>query len=98
MICSGPGTYRYKMLGGDVDWASVSACEPSWIKVYVVKGEMEPELVEDQYVGAWSPHTWWTSNSLLGRKADGGGGGIEIIVVLGPNTKFRIEGHLEELK
>jgi len=96
MIFTGPGTFflhlKERAPSQSIDWASMSASEPSFFKTYC-----DDELVEDAFIGPYgSPHTWWpASNPLLGRCAltkD-----MIIRIELGPGVKFRIEGDLVEV-
>lgn len=83
----GPGTHRFRV-SSDLyapDYVSVSARAPSTLTVLV-----NEEIVEDVFVGSHSPHTWWTHNSLFGRRRLTVGDIIEIQV--GPDVKLRIEG------
>lgn len=83
------GTYRLKFVGsGNLDFVSASARVPSSVRVWY-----GAELIEDVYVGAYSPHTWWGGNSLMGRVSPVTGGVLTIEV--GPDAKVRIEGDLE---
>lgn len=93
MILSGPGVFVLRAKPGDslmLDWASVSAKQPSFIRVWY--GEM---LVEDAFIGAYSPHTWWLGNDLLGRQRLQIGSLLKI--ELGDGLKMRIEGDLEQV-
>ncbi len=71
-----------------LDWASVSASSPSRVTVRLEEGE----VIEDVFVGPYSPHTWWSSNSLLHK--------IElepeqaIVIVIGRDAIMRIETNL----
>ena len=71
----------------NLDWASVSATEPSYVKVW-----LDDVLTESVFVGAYSPHTWWLSNPLLGCCALGS---EQIITIeVGNGAIFRVEGSL----
>ena len=70
-----------------VDYASVSACGPSYVKVLV-----NNKLVEHVYVGSYSPHTWWGNNPLLGK--DEPEPGQEVVIFVGEDAIFRIESNL----
>lgn len=70
-----------------IDFASVSASEPSR-----VTAKLNDEIVEDAYVGTFSPHTWWSNNPLLGRqemKPED-----KLTIEVGPHAIFRIEHNL----
>ena len=70
-----------------VDYASASAKEPSYIKVWI-----GAELIEEVYIGSYSPHTWWSNNPLFGSKEPDPGGTATIEV--GPNALLRLESNL----
>ena len=95
MLAKGPGTFKYRLRSGDIDYASISASEKSWVKAWVVRNG-QSTLVEDQFVGEYSPHTWWSNNALLGRECSMGQD-FEIVIELGPGTQFRLEGDIEQL-
>ena len=95
MILTGPGTFTLRVVPGDccaVEWASMSASQPSFARVWV-----DDVLVEDACIGPYgSPHTWWSSsNGLLGRQP------LRrtsiLIIELGDGVKFRIEGDLAQI-
>jgi len=92
----GPGTHRLRR-SGDADrpfvleYASVSAQQPSRLRVWV--GDA---LVEDVYVGAHSPHTWWSNNPLLTEAQYPPPGG-EVVIEVGEGAVLRLEANLEPL-
>ena len=92
MILEGPGTFFLELDPGDcqaIDFASMSARAPSFIKV-----EVDGELVESAYIGPYgSPHTWWNGNALLGRKQLLPG--TQIKIELGPDVLLRIDGDVK---
>ncbi len=88
----GPGKYTlYRDLDPlrpcCVDYASISAHTPSTLQVWVGN-----DLIESVYVGAYSPHTWWSGNSLLGYRELVCGESLTIEV--GEGAIFRLESNL----
>ena len=95
MVLSGPGKFALQLQRDHncqmIDWASLSASEPSWLKAW-----WRDELVEHVHIGPYgSPHTWWQGNALMGRHGLEPNGVLRI--ELGPGTKLRIEGDIEEV-
>lgn len=85
-----PGQYRLvldKSGLANLDWASVSASAPSFVRIW-----FDGDLVEDVFVGAYSPHTWWGNNPLLGSRSLTPESTVRVEV--GPNAIVRIEGNL----
>lgn len=75
----------------NLDWASVSASAPSFLKV-----RLNDDLIEDVFVGAYSPHTWWGNNPLIppARLVPQS----RIVIEVGPGAVLRIEGNLVEVR
>lgn len=88
LLREGTHTLRLDKSGlANLDWASVSAIKPSSVRVW-----LDDELVEDVFVGPYSPHTWWGNNPLLGSRPLTADSVIKIEV--GPAAILRIEGTL----
>ncbi len=91
MILTGPGQFLFRFTDpGNLDFASASASEGSFVRAWY-----DDELIEDVFIGPYSPHTWWVGNGLIGRKSPVPG--AQLMLEVGAHVKVRIEGDLERI-
>jgi hypothetical protein len=71
-----------------LEYASVSARIPSRVRV-----SLNDEIIEDVYIGPYTPHTWWSSNALIPEsrwpKAD-----VVVTIEVGAGAILRLESNL----
>ena len=88
-----PGTHRLRRATDPntpfvLDYASVSASSPTVVRVFV--GDT---LVEEVYVGPYSPHTWWANNPLMTERQIPAPG-ERVTIEVGGGAIFRLESNL----
>lgn len=71
-----------------INYVSVSASAQSFVKVSV-----HSKVIEEVFVGPYSPHTWWGNNPLM--TDDDTKPGDYITIEVGPNAIMRIESNLQ---
>lgn len=78
-------------------YASASAPEPSWLRAALDRGH-GAVLIEEVFLGASSPHTWWGNNPLFTDELlstltveD------RLLIEVGPGARLRLETNLWRL-